>query len=312
MNVKKVAIIGSNGFIGKHLTEKLSQNPSVELSLFGKSANSAFGNQYSYHKLDLLNSQQVNLHFEDIDVVYYLASETIPATSWDNPLIEIEKNLLPFINFLECLSALKTKKVVFLSSAGTVYGHSVESANEESNKSPFSPYGIVKLAMENFLNYYKNKYQLNFDIYRVSNVYGEGQDTSKGLGIINTFIEKIISDKKINIYGDGKNVRNYIYVKDVAELLSCSVNSDMSSSDIFNLSSNDTLSINELVTIMQSVISEKFDIIYSQNRQSDNLAIKLDNTKIVNAYPNFRFTQIEDGILKTYQFIKKATINQLP
>lgn len=312
MSVKKVAIIGSNGFIGKHLTEKLSQNPSIELSLFGKGNISAFGDKYSYHKLDLMNSPQVNTQFENVDLVYYLASETIPATSWDNPFIELEKNLLPFINFLECLPALQIKKVVFLSSAGTIYGHSNDPVNEESNKHPFSPYGIVKLAMENFLNYYKTKYHLNFDIYRVSNVYGEGQDTSKGLGIINTFLEKIISEKKINVFGDGKNVRNYIYVKDVAELLSFSVTSDLTKSEVFNLSSNDTLSINELVTIMKSVISEKFEINYSENRQSDNLAIKLDNQKILNAHPNFSFTKIEDGILKTYQYIKKATINQLP
>src|ERR1700752_1055054 len=181
MSVKKVAVIGSNGFIGKHLTETLSQNPSIELCLFGKANVSAFGDKYAYHKLDLLNSPQVNSYFEDVDLVYYLASETIPATSWDNPFIEIEKNLLPFINFLECLTTLNTKKVVFLSSAGTIYGHSIDRVNEESNKHPFSPYGIVKLSMENFLNYYKTKYQLNFDIYRVSNVYGEGQDTSKGL-----------------------------------------------------------------------------------------------------------------------------------
>lgn len=311
MSVKKVAIIGSNGFIGKHLTERLSQNSQIELCLFGKGNASAFGDKYVYHALDLMNTPQVNSLFEDIDVVYYLASETIPATSWNNPFIEIEKNLLPFINFLECLSTLKTKKIVFLSSAGTIYGHSVDPVNEESNKHPFSPYGIIKLSMENFLNYYKTKYDLNFDIYRVSNVYGEGQDTSKGLGIINTFLEKIISEKKINIYGDGRNVRNYIYVKDVAELLSFSVGSDMTRSETYNLSSNNTLSINELVAIMQSVISEKFEITYSENRQSDNLAIKLDNQKIVNAHPKFSFTKIEDGILKTYQYIQKSTINQI-
>ncbi len=311
MSVKKIAIIGSNGFIGKHLTEKISQNTSIDLSLFGKADISTFGNKHTYHKLDLMNSPQISSYFEDVDIVYYLASETIPATSWNNPFIEIEKNLLPFINFLECLSTLKTKKVVFLSSAGTIYGHSNEPVNEHSDKSPFSPYGIVKLSMENFLNYYQTKYQLNFDIYRVSNVYGEGQDTTKGLGIINTFLEKIISEKKINIFGDGKNVRNYIYVKDVAELLSYSITSDTSKSEIFNLSSNDTLSINELVSIMQTVISENFAITYSENRQSDNLAIKLDNQKITNAHPNFLFTKIDDGILKTYQYIKHSIINQL-
>jgi UDP-glucose 4-epimerase len=159
--------------------------------------------------------------------------------------------------------------------------------------------------MEHFLNYFEIKYNLNFDIYRLSNVYGEYQNTSKGLGIINTFIEKIISEKTINIFGNGENVRNYVYVRDVSHLLSLSVYAEAKKSNIYNLSSNDTLSINELVLIMKNVIPEEFEVLYKNQRQSDNPAIDLDNSKILKEYPNFKFTSIKDGILATYLFIKE-------
>jgi UDP-glucose 4-epimerase len=198
--------------------------------------------------------------------------------------------------------------VVFLSSAGTIYGPSLEKINETSNKKPFSPYGITKLSMEYFLNYFETKYGIKHDIYRISNVYGEGQDTSKGLGLINTFLEKITTDQKITVFGDGENIRNYIYIKDVVELLSLSLNLNLSTSQIYNLSSNDTLKINEVIAILKNAIEEPFEINYIPNRQSDNSFIDLDNSLIKLAKKDFIFTNIEDGIKKTYKHIHSTLI----
>ncbi len=308
MSVKNVAIIGANGFIGRQLTETLMKKKDIRLFLFGKSPVPSFKHDLPYEQLELLNTEQLNRCFKDIELVYYLASETIPATSWENPLLEIEKNLKPFVHFINTVSKLKTKKIVFVSSAGTVYGPSEEKVNENSATNPFSPYGIIKVAMENFLTYFQKKAHVSFDIYRVSNVYGNGQDTSKGLGIINTFLEKIISEKKITIFGNGDSLRNYIYVKDVAELMSLSLQSPVHESNIYNLSSNDTLSINSLVKLMQATVDEKFEVVYVDSRQSDNPAIDLDNSKILNAYPGFKLTSIKEGIAETYSHLKTHSL----
>ncbi len=305
MSLNNIAIIGANGFIAKHLTNVLIQQSQLKVSLFGRSDKNEFSNRVLYHKLDLNNTKEIERYFKDIDLVYYLASDSIPSSSWENPKFEIEKNLLPFINFLECVSKLGLKKIVFVSSAGTIYGPSSQKLTEYSDKKPFSPYGINKLAMENYLNYFEVKYNLHHDIFRVSNVYGVGQDTSKGLGVINTFLEKIISDKSILIYGNGEIIRNYIYVNDVAQLLSLSISSDPNISNIFNLASNDNLSINELVNVIKNSLQEDFKISYNETRQSDNPAIYLDNTKLKTAYPNFKFSPIEEGIANTFSFLKE-------
>jgi UDP-glucose 4-epimerase len=300
----KVAIIGANGFIGSHLTRKLSQTAGVELFLFGKSPTSLFEKKFPYKTIDLTDEKQ-NLHdFQGIDLVYYLASESIPATTWQNPLIEIEKNLIPFLKFGEAIAKLNVKKIAFLSSAGTIYGATTSKVTEESDKHPFSPYGITKLTMENFLNYFKVKYGISYDIYRVSNAYGEGQDTSKGLGLINTLLEKIIIENRIKIFGDGQNLRNYIYVKDLAHLVSLSAASDLSKSGIYNVSSNDTLTINEIVHVLKKTVSQNFEVVYEEKRQSDNAAIDLDNSKILKEFPGFKFTSITQGISETYDAIK--------
>ena len=122
--------------------------------------------------------------------------------------------------------------------------------------------------------------------------------------MINTFIEKIITEKKIYIFGDGKNIRNYLYVKDLAELMLTSLERDVHVAEIYNTSSNDTLTVNEIAAIMKKIIPETFEVVYREARQSDNSAIHLDNSKIAQVNPGFRFTEIEEGILKTYQHIK--------
>lgn len=299
-----VAVIGANGFIGKHLVAKLSSLPNVNVFAFDISDKSAFDSKITYKKNDLSDAKQIASDFAEIDIVYFLASATIPVTSWENPIMEMEKNLIPFINFGNIVAQLKVKKIAFLSSAGTIYGSTKQKVSETSDKNPFSPYGITKLAMENFLLYFKTRYNINFDVYRISNVYGEGQNTSKGLGLINTLLEKIISENKIKIFGNGETLRNYIYVKDVAELLSLSTTADVGTSSTYNISSNDSLTINQIVDVIKTTVSEKFEIINEETRLSDNSAIDLDNTKIIKAIPSFKFTPIAKGIAQTYSYIK--------
>lgn len=300
-----IAIIGSNGFIGSHLTNYISQNEENKIVLFGRNENSILKNNLPYHQLDSLDQDQFDLIFSNIDLVYYLASATIPSSSWENPAIEIEKNLLPFLNFTEKIAKLPVKKIVFVSSAGTIYGPSLQKVKENSDKNPFSPYGIVKLTIEHFLNYIKLKNGINFDIYRVSNVYGEGQKTSNGLGIINTFIENILTKHQVQIYGDGNNIRNYIYINDVVKFLANSIYSDINQSDIFNVASNDTISVNNLVEILKNSIPMDFEVKYIEGRKSDNTIIEIDNSKILESNPDFEFTSIQNGIMQTYNFIKE-------
>lgn len=308
MSYTNIAIIGSNGFIGRHLATFLLQKSNLNIHLFGRNKESNFNNDLNYKQINLLDDIQNAEYFKNIDIIYYLVSETIPANSWANPLIDIEKNLIPFLTFAECISKLNIKKIVYLSSAGTVYGTTTKKVDENYNKNPFSPYGITKLAVENFLLYYKTKFNINYDVFRISNVYGQNQDTSKGLGLINTFLEKIITDHKIKIFGDGNNLRNYIYVNDVAELLGLSLTSDINSSETYNLSSNDTLTINQIVDLIKNTVTEIFEIEYVTKRESDNTAIDLDNSKLINTVSNFKFTPITQGISETYNYIKNKSL----
>jgi len=313
MQYKKIAILGSNGFIGRNLSRFILNDVTAEVILLGTGPACCLGNGYNYRQFNLLDPElEYDSVFADVDLVYYLSSVSIPSSTWETPEKEVEQNLLPFIRFMNAVCRLSLKKLVFISSAGTVYGATYNNVVEDSYKNPFNPHGITKLTMEYFLNYYQIKYGINFDIYRVANVYGEGQSTSKGIGIINSFLESIIKSGTVNIFGDGSNIRNYVYVQDLAFILSRSVYLPKDVSEVFNVASNDTLSINELVTIIKKVVDRPFEILYTPKRLSDNPSAQLDNTKLLNTFSEFNFTSIEEGIRKTYNFISHSIGLQKP
>lgn len=303
----RVGIIGAAGFIGRNLAMHLSGRSDVSLTCFCRSAREING--IACEQLDLLDPAAVSEKMSRIDIAYYLASETIPASSWNDPLLEVERNLVPFLKFMQAAAGASLKKLVFLSSAGTVYGASTQRISEFSDKRPFAPYGITKLAMEQYLSYFEIRSGIHYDVFRVSNVYGEGQDTTKGLGLINTLIEKILAEKKVTVFGEGNNSRNFIYINDAVELLTLSLRKPFTSSDTYNLSSNDTLSVREIIERIRQVTGEQFEIVRVPARQSDNPYIDLDNSRILGDFGDFRFTPLETGIARTYAHIKNQTIH---
>lgn len=302
----KIAIVGSNGFLGKHLSLKLSQNQNLSLYLFGSNFETKSSNSIHYlNKINQYTKSELKTIFKEIDFVFYLASNSIPSTSWENPKLEIIDNLLPFIDFIETIKNSNLKKIIFTSSAGTIYGNSLKKISEESDKSPISPYGINKLTMEYYLKYYKKKYNINYDIYRISNIYGEGQDTSKGLGVINTFIENILKDEDVLIFGDGSNIRNYIYIHDVIEIMTSSCFKETNISNVYNLASNTSISVIELVKLIEKISKKTAKIKHISNRASDNSVIQLNNNKLKRDYKHIKFTSLTKGITKTIKSIKK-------
>jgi UDP-glucose 4-epimerase len=307
MNNLKVGILGANGFIGKALVNKLEKNTKVcELHLYSRSIYaSKYNNLATFlHQFELKNeNNKIPESLFQVDILYYLLSDSIPASSWENPTDEVMRNLVPFLNLIEKLKEGKLKKIIFTSSAGTIYGPSLTKISEESHKHPFSPHGISKLTTEYFLDYFRIKYNIFYDIFRISNIYGPGQNTSKGLGLINTIIEKHNKGKEITIYGDGSAIRNYIYIKDVAEILSLALENEIDKSSILNLASSDNLSIKQILQIIEEIINEKIKIKYENSRTSDNPFILIDNSKLLNEYPTFATTPIEIGIQETIKSI---------
>lgn len=296
--------MGSGGFIGRNLVETLLCDPDVTVTGFGRTARNTNKN-VQFIEGNIEDSTILARALRNQDIIYHLISQTIPSSSWDNPLLEIDNNLQPSIKLIELAAAAGVQKICFASSGGTVYGLNDSVLNEDSPTDPFSPYGIIKRTIESFLEYARHRYGVNYDIYRISNAYGEGQDVSKGLGFINTILENIVNGRPVVVYGNGENVRDFIHVVDVGKLLARSVSLNLGASNIFNISSNNPISLNDLLALMKQVTSVDFEIQYRANRLNDNKKVILDNSKIMKLNGGVSLISLKDGVEKTYNYLQK-------
>lgn len=300
----RVLVLGANGFIGKHLTRRLLVKEGLAVTVFSRSFDADFHEEVTNgggrivrgnynNPLDLVSA------LRNHELVYHLISESVASTSWNNPTAEVNANLLPTINLFQLCVDMKVKKIVYASSGGTVYGKRVEICREEDALRPYSPYGIVKVAVENFLAYFRERNGLQSDVYRISNPYGPGLD-KPGFGVVNTWLRAAVSGKPIVLYGDGTASKDYIFIEDVIDLLLLSLGA-LDRSETFNIASGQITSLNEIADLIRAISHQPITVERQPGMPGDNTVVKIANDKVVGFAGGKSFIPIGEGIRRTYE-----------
>jgi UDP-glucose 4-epimerase len=304
----KVLVLGGDGFLGSHFVDR-AVRLGHEVAVFDR---------FPYHVSRNLEHHRGHIRFlsgefanrdtvakalEDQEIVYHFICATTPIESWNDPYIEIEENLRTSIQFFELAVTHGVRKIVFVSSGGTVYGPQKEPVSERDSPNPFSPYAITKLATEHFLNYFRERNGIAFDIYRIGNAYGPRQPMSRPQGVISVWMRDILNGTEIQVYGDETTLRDYVYVEDVAFLMAHSLR-DLHASDIYNLGTGRGPSILQLLRIFLAVIELPIRHRIQPRRPSDNAVIVLDSSKLLSHFPDFQFQKLEDTIPQTWEYAK--------
>lgn len=305
MDVRKnILVLGGFGFIGSNIIEALLNTNLFNIIVFEfKGVTSIFADRVRVYHGDFNNEEDLAEVFENnkIDIVVHLISTTVPATSNDNIEYDVNSNLIGTIRLLNVMVRYNVMKIVFLSSGGTVYGEIVEQkASEDHPTYPISSHGIIKLSIEKYLYLYRQLHNMEYLVLRVSNPYGEYHHADKQ-GFINVVIRKILQSKKVVIWGDGTIVRDFIYVKDLANIIARLLELNLYN-QVINIGSGKGYSINQIL----EYIAENhpgIDIEYKPSRKYDIQRIILD-TKKLNSLDNPRLTDIRQGINLTYQWCK--------
>jgi len=300
----KILILGGTGFLGSNLVHKLLRM-GYEVGVYGKSPISI--NQYLQdviHKIKYIQRDfQREDHFDEIlkgyDYVYHLISPSVP--SLNNPLLDINISIIPTIKLLEAVIKSQVKKVVYFSSGGTVYGIPNHIPIQESDATtPISAYGVQKLTIEKYLNYYSYIYGLNYEILRISNPFGPGQRAFSNQGIIANVLGNHFNNTPSKIWGDGEVVRDYIYVDDVIDAAVKVIHNE-SKIHTFNIGSGKGMSINTILFRMEQVLGEKISKTYTPAHKQDVPINVLDISQAedcLNWSPKISF---ENGIKKMIQ-----------
>lgn len=217
----KILVTGGAGFIGSHIADGLiEQGHDVviidDLSM-GNMDN--VNPDAKFYLMDIRSKEVAKMfELEKFDIICHQAAQMDIRKSVQDPVYDAGINILGTINLLQNCVDHKVKKVLFSSTGGAVYGEQETfPCSEDHPLRPISPYGIGKLAVEKYLYYYANEFQLNYTILRYANVYGPRQNPKGEAGVIAIFAEKLLKGEQPLIHGDGKQTRDYIYVEDIKQ-----------------------------------------------------------------------------------------------
>lgn len=301
----KILVLGGSGFIGSYLVEQLvSDGHSVRV--FDRCLEKFHTPlaEVDYQIAQFGNALVRAKALEGIDTVYHLISTTVPSTSILNPIADIEDNLIPTIGFFEQMVKAGVKRIIYMSSGGAVYGNPEKVPISESHPlHPICPYGVTKIAVENYLLMYQKLYGLLPIILRPSNAYGPRQGHLGVQGVIATFLYNIIRDKPLEVWGNGSVIRDYLYVEDLVKL--CIVAGNSNHTGIFNVGSGRGYSISSVIKIISDIVGKKIKVIYHSGRQFDVRNTELDITKVKKTFNWSAKVSLKDGIKKHWLWVSE-------
>src|SRR5688572_25303875 len=202
--MKHTCVIGGSGFIGVHLVEALLTQ-ARRVSVVGRTPIPLrkLPQDVKYLCGDYGEKHFLTHALKDVDEIVDLAYSTVPGTSFENPVEDILTNLPSAVRLFDVVSNSSVKKMIIVSSGGTVYGQANEvPISEEHATNPISPYGVTKLAIEKYAFLFKELKGLPVVGVRPSNAFGEHQRPFAGQGLLATVIASVLEDKEIVLYGD--------------------------------------------------------------------------------------------------------------
>ena len=214
----RCCLIGGSGFIGSHLASLLAAS-GRELTVMGRSAAPIrkLPPGAKYVCGDYGDQQLLRKLMSQTDEVVDLAYATVPQTSFVDPIFDIQANLPPSVSMLRSAAEAGLRRVVLISSGGTVYGVARSlPIDEEHPTDPISPYGITKLTLEKYGLMFHRLTGLPVIIVRPGNAFGPGQVPEAGQGFVATAIARVLSNREVTIYGREGTVRDYVHVTDIA------------------------------------------------------------------------------------------------
>lgn len=299
----KALVLGGNGFIGSHVVDKLlERGHSVRVFDRGLEKYREPLPEVDYRLASFDDVAALAEALQGVDVVYHLISTTVPSTSNKDPIFDVESNLVNTIRLLNLMRDYDVSKIVYLSSGGTVYGIPEYSPIPEMHPlRPICSYGVVKVAIEHYLQMYKHLCGLDYTVLRVSNPYGERQGHTGVQGVIGTFMGKVLQGEQIEVWGDGSIIRDFLYIEDLADL--CVRAGDSPQAGIFNAGSGQGYSIQDIIASLAKVTGEKIQPKYSESRSYDVPEVVLDIQQVKQKFDWEPKIKLLEGMCKTWTWL---------
>jgi UDP-glucose 4-epimerase len=308
---RRVLVTGGAGFIGSNLADAFvargDQVWVVDDLSHGKREN--VPERAHFVQMDIGDPELRNLFREvRFDLVSHHAAQIDVRVSVSDPARDARVNVMGLLNVTEAALEVGTRRVIFISSGGVVYGEPEQVPTPETApKLPLSPYGVTKLGGEYYLNYYRRVRGLEYVALRYANVYGPRQDPHGEAGVVAIFCSRLLDQERLTIFGDGEQTRDYVFVRDVvaANLLAAEMSLDPDGGldgVAFNVGTGVGTSVNRLADILQGVAGTTTEREYREARPGELRHSTLDSGRI-RARGWAPGQSLEEGLRKTFRHI---------
>lgn len=307
--VKRVSslIIGGAGFIGSNLANRLYEEGYDVVVIDNLSSGNKKNLKYNQtlYCQDILDESCTSV-FENhqFDYVFHLAAEINLRNSIKDPGKCMHTNITGSINLIQNSIKFGIKRFIFSSTGGAIYSPFMPKEGfpweEDSILDPQSPYGLSKMWIEQYLELANSLYGLNYSILRYGNVYGPHQNPEGEAGVVSIFLDGMIEDKTLKMFGTGEQRRDFVYVDDVVDANILMMNE--SRNEIYNVGTNSNISVNEVAI----ELSQQLGIIPKWQQlppiKGELFQTKLSYDKLNKATGWFPKTTFSEGIRKTIEW----------
>ncbi len=318
----KIFVTGGAGFIGSHIVEALLQD-GYEITVYdnfssGRRENlSNVINDIKIIEGDILDYDKLEKAMKNHEYVSHQAAQLEILRCLEDPLIDLKINAIGTLNVLKACVESEVKKLISASSA-CVYGQAQYVPQDENHPTnPNWPYGVSKLAAGKYCQIFQENFGLKIISLRYSIVYGEREWLGR---VLTMFLKRVMEDKDLVIFGDGDQLRDFIYVKDVVKLHNLCFGSNKNlNNNVYNASTSIGVSIKELANIVIEVSGKPIGIVfedveegkfsqYMPNRKRIPAELKkmvLDNSRAKTDFNWQPLTNLKEGIKKELSWISE-------
>lgn len=300
-----ILVTGGCGFVGANLVAQMSARPDIKIRVFD---NESLGKREHLGSMDcefihgdLRDKSAVFDALEGVDAVVHLAADTRVIDSIVNPVYNLEVNVVGTINLLEAMRERKVLRIVNASTGGAIIGKAEGPVHEGMVPAPLSPYGASKLAVEGYCSAYSECYGVRALSLRFSNVYGP-RSFHKG-SVVAAFFKQIAKGKPLVVYGDGTQVRDYVFVEDLCDGIMRGILSDFVGP--IQLGSGRPVALNELIDVIRSVVAPApVDVDYQPFRSGEVHSTYCDVSKARAQLGFAPDTPLSEGLQKTWAWFQ--------
>jgi UDP-glucose 4-epimerase len=321
----KTLVTGAAGFIGSHLVDRLLGEGEEVLGFddlsSGKMANLRDARQSRLGKFAFQRGDITSTLLADVvkrhkpEIVFHLAAQVDVRKSVADPIHDAMVNVIGTVNLLQAAAEAGTRKVVFTSSGGCIYGEPDESRLPVTEDQVFlpealpeSPYGVSKKVVLDYLRYFAAVKDLDYTALALANVYGPRQEPASEVGlegqVVAIFCRKLLGHRPVTIYGDGNQTRDFVYVDDVVSAFMAA--RERGSGELVNVGSGLELSVNELYSRLTELIPTRFDPVTAAARPGEIQRIVVDPGKAGSVLGWSPTTDLDEGLKQTVAWFRST------